>query len=195
MSQATPESGTSTGGIPVGFSVPKLVLLSVCLVLLGLSLVWAFLSMRAVMAVGGSCADGGPYVSAQPCPHGAGLIALAIPVLVAATIGGSIVAAALPAPLLFVPMWAFLFGALGWNFLDPAFEGQAGSVSGWLVCGVLFELMAAPAVVVLALGFAGRSTMTDGGSPPIGSGRWWWFYPLLGGLGVVLGIESFSALT
>jgi hypothetical protein len=28
----------------------------------------------------------------------------------------------------------------------------------------------------------------------IGSGRWWWSYPLLGALGVVLGIESFYAL-
>lgn len=184
-----------TYGIPVGFSGRKLTLLSVCLVLLGLSLVWAFLSMRAVMAVGGACADGGPYVSAQPCPDGAGLIALAIPVLVAATIGGSIVAAALPAPLLFVPMWAFLFGALGWNFLESGFGGQAGPASGWIVCGVVFELMAAPAVVVLALGFAGRATITDAGSPPIGSGRWWWFYPLLAALGVVLGVESFYALT
>jgi hypothetical protein len=181
-------------GIPVGFSTRKLALLSVCVVLVGLALAWAFLSMRAVMAVGGSCADGGPYVSAQPCPDGAGLIALAIPVLVLATIGGSIAAAALPAPLLFVPMWAFLFGALGWNFLDSGLGGQAGSASGWIVCGVVFELMAAPAFVAMALGFAGRSTFADGGSPPIGTGRWWWFYPLLGALGVVLGVESFYAL-
>jgi len=92
-------------------------------------------------------------------------------------------------------MWAFLFGALGWNFLESGFGGHGGDVSGWIVCGVVFELMAAPAFVVLALGFAGRSTITDGGSPAIGSGRWWWFYPLLGALGVVLGIESFYALT
>ncbi len=26
------------------------------------------LGMRAVMDLGGACADGGPYVSAQPCP-------------------------------------------------------------------------------------------------------------------------------
>lgn len=29
-----------------------------------------FLGMRTVMGVGGACADGGPYVSAQPCPEG-----------------------------------------------------------------------------------------------------------------------------
>src|SRR6266496_1776008 len=33
-----------------------------------------FLGMRAVMDVGGACADGGPYVSANPCPAGIGLI-------------------------------------------------------------------------------------------------------------------------
>jgi hypothetical protein len=184
----------STDGIPVGFSGRKLALLAVCVALVGWSVVWSFLSMRAVMAVGGACADGGPYVSAQPCPAGGGLIGLAVPVLVLATIGGSIVAAALPAPLLFVPMWAFLFGALGWNFLDSGFGGQTGTTSGWIVCGVLFELMAAPAFVVLALGLAGRSTFADGGSPPMGSGRWWWFYPLLGTLGVVVGLESFYAV-
>jgi hypothetical protein len=27
-----------------------------------------FLGMRAVMDIGGACADGGPYVSANPCP-------------------------------------------------------------------------------------------------------------------------------
>ena len=41
---------------------------------LGLTVAWAFLSMRVVMDVGGSCADGGPYVSAQSCPGGAGFI-------------------------------------------------------------------------------------------------------------------------
>jgi hypothetical protein len=184
----------STYGVPIGFSYRKLALLAVCLVLIGLSLVWAFLSMRAVMDVGGACADGGPYVSAQPCPDGAGLIGLAVPVLVLATIGGSIVAASLPAPLLFVPMWAFLFGALGWNFLESGLGGQAGPTAGWIVCGVVFELMAAPAVVVLALGLAGRPTIADAGSPPIGSAHWWWFYPLLGVLGVVFGLESFYAL-
>ena len=33
-------------------------------------LTWLYLGMRRVMEVGGACADGGPYVSAQPCPEG-----------------------------------------------------------------------------------------------------------------------------
>ncbi len=37
-----------------------------------LTLVW--LSMRAVMNVGGFCAEGGPYVIETPCPDGVPLL-------------------------------------------------------------------------------------------------------------------------
>src|SRR5438552_4163232 len=33
-----------------------------------------FFGMRAVMDIGGACASGGPYVSANPCPEGVGLL-------------------------------------------------------------------------------------------------------------------------
>lgn len=35
--------------------------------------------MRSVMDVAGSCADGGPHVSVQPCPGGAGFVGFAVP--------------------------------------------------------------------------------------------------------------------
>ena len=93
--------------------------------------------MRAVMNVGGSCADGGPYVSAQPCPDGAVLIAIAIPVMLITAMIGSAAALSVGAPNLLVPMWGVLFGSLGWNFLEFAFKGD-DIVWGWLVCGVVF---------------------------------------------------------
>ena len=96
------------------------------------------------MDVGGSCADGGPYVSAQPCPGGAGFIGIAIPVMVLATFAGSFAAISLKAPNLLVPMWTLLFGSLGWNFLEYGFTGPDGNVPGWIVCGIVFELMALP---------------------------------------------------
>ena len=34
--------------------------------------------MRSVTSIGGSCADGGPYVSAQPCPQGTGTALLLV---------------------------------------------------------------------------------------------------------------------
>src|SRR6195952_319708 len=67
----------------------RVVLLVASVVLLGISLAWAFFSMRVVMDVGGSCADGGPYVSAQPCPSGAGIIGLAIPLMLLAAFAGA----------------------------------------------------------------------------------------------------------
>ena len=118
---------------------------AVSVLVLGITLTWTFFSMRAVMNVGGSCADGGPYVSAQPCPDGSYLIAIAIPVMLITAMVGSAAALSINAPNLLIPMWGALFGSLGWNFLEFAFKGS-GIVWGWLVCGVMFWLMAAPAV-------------------------------------------------
>ena len=82
---------------------PALVVLSV--LVLSVCLTWTFFAMRAVMNVGGACADGGPYVSAQPCPGGAGLIAIAIPVMIITAMVGSAVAISVDAPNLLIPMW------------------------------------------------------------------------------------------
>lgn len=106
-----------------------------------------YLSMRSVMDVGGACADGGPYVSAQPCPDGTpgamllgafGLFGFgALGMAFGARIGG----------YGWLPLlaWTGLFAALGWNFLDYGLvnppEGQ-GIEWGYLIPGVLFQLMA-----------------------------------------------------
>ena len=173
----------------------RIAVLLACVLALGLSLTWAFFSMRAVMDVGGSCADGGPYVSAQPCPGGAFLIAIAIPLMVIAAMVGTAVALSVSAPNLLIPMWAILFGSLGWNFLESGLSTEGGPVWGWVVCGVVFEAMALPAVYAIVLGF--RATV----SPPPESSRrpearrWWVVYPALGVAGVTLGLLSFNALS
>ena len=136
--------------VPV--SGTRIVVLSCSVFVLGLALTWTFLSMRSVMEVGGACADGGPYVSAQPCPNGAVLIGFAIPLMIIAAMVGSAVALSVSAPNLLVPMWAVLFGSLGWNFLEYGFGNEDFLVWGWIICGVVFELMAAPAVVAILVG-------------------------------------------
>ncbi len=106
-----------------------------------------FLGMRAVMDVGGACADGGPYVSAQSCPNGApgamllGVFGLfgfgAIAMLYGPRVGG--IWAAIP-----LLAWCGLFLSLGWNFLDYGVFNPppgAGVEAGWLIPGVLFVLM------------------------------------------------------
>jgi hypothetical protein len=157
-------------------------------------LTWAFFAMRAVMNVGGACADGGPYVSAQPCPDGAALIAIAIPVMLVTAMVGSVAAISLDAPNLLVPMWGVLFGSLGWNFLDFGITGP-NLVWGWIVCGVVFELMALPALLAILASIKNAVLPPD--PPPPDTGSRWWVpaYAILGSVGFLFGAWSFAALS
>jgi hypothetical protein len=107
-----------------------------------------FIGMRAVMDVGGFCAEGGPYVVETPCPEGVallvplgiigGLAAAAVAAGAGSRLGGSWSAVVLLA-------WPALFGALGWNFLEYGLNppgDDPGWAWGWLVCGVVFWAMA-----------------------------------------------------
>ena len=106
-----------------------------------------FLAMRSVMDIGGACAEGGPYVSAHSCPDGA------TPALLLGVFGGfgfGALGAAYGARVggyAWIPLlgWTALFATLGWNFLDYGLfnppEGE-GIAWGWLIPGVLFQLMA-----------------------------------------------------
>jgi hypothetical protein len=106
-----------------------------------------FLSMRAVMDVGGFCAEGGPYEIQTHCPEGTVL-------LLPLSIFGGLGSAALvgwkgsqiggPFGALVALAWPALFISLGWNFLEyglwpPGDDG--GIVWGWLIPGVIFEVM------------------------------------------------------
>ncbi|UMG91475.1 hypothetical protein [Nocardioides sp. TF02-7] len=192
----------STGQRP-GSSYVPVVVTYVCVLLVGACLVWAYLSMRAVMGVGGSCASGGPYQVATPCPEGSWLIAVAIPVLVVATLSGSGFASTIGGPSLLLPMWALLFTSLGWNFLEFAFED--GFHFSWLFCGVLFWAMAAPAWWAMATALRrtararppaqrrGRDRGTLWSSASLSGSLWWWgLYLALGTAGAFLGVAVYA---
>ncbi len=113
-----------------------------------LSLTWLFLGMRAVMAIGGACADGGPYVSRQSCPDGVPLLMTlgifglfvfgAFLLIYGSRIGGwygNLVGLA----------WPALFLSLAWNFLEFGLHppGETGPAWGWLFCGVVFVVIGA----------------------------------------------------
>ena len=172
--------------------VPAVVVVSV--LVLAVCLTWAFFAMRAVMDVGGSCSDGGPYVSAQSCPSGAGLIAIALPVMIITAMAGSAAALSVSAPNLLVPMWGVLFGSLGWNFLEAGITGPH-LVWGWIVCGVVFELMALPALLMILATIKNAVLPPD--PPPPGTGSRWWVpaYAALGAVGFLFGAWSFAALS
>jgi hypothetical protein len=122
-----------------------------------MSITLLFLGMRAVLDVGGACAEGGPYVSAQPCPNGVPLAMVGgMFGLFAAT--GLIVWFGSRLGARFAGIvalgWPALFISLGFNFLDYGFhppDGEPGPALGWLIPGIVFWLMGgAP----LAIGIA-----------------------------------------
>ena len=137
--------------------------------------------MRAVMDVGGACADGGPYVSAQSCPDGStpalllGIFGLFLFGGIGAVYGSRLGGIWAAAPLF---AWSGLFLSLGWNFLEYGLFNPPGDetvIWGWLICGVLFVAMGlAPLLGGVALfgespvgrGGGGRG----GGSAPRGTG-------------------------
>lgn len=138
---------------------------------LGITLL--FLGMRAVMDVGGMCAEGGPYEIATTCPEGStaatllGVFGLfgfgGLTMWAGARLGGAWTGAVGLA-------WVALFAVLGWNFLEYGIisppEGEA-IVWGWLIPGVMFEVMAFGPVVFVIWGLrAARPMSTWPGSSP-----------------------------
>lgn len=180
--------------------------LFVSVALMMLAITWVYRGMRAVMDIGGACASGGPYVPVQPCPGGAtALLTIGIFVMVGAALAGTAIAVSVGAPVLLLAMWWLLFGALGWNFIDyGVVQGDPGDGSvvwGWLICGVMFWLMAAPALAIqiaallgvpgrVAVRLAGRSSRLAALNEH--SGAWWLCYLLLAVVGVGLGWWTFD---
>lgn len=118
----------------------------------------AYLAMRDLMVeAGGTCASGGPYAIAagHECGGEAALLAGGIVALLvfgglfaAATSAGGGAGSGMDAAFL---MWAALFGVLGVNFLTLGFDPppSVDGAGGWIVSGVVFELMALGGLVPL----------------------------------------------
>jgi len=124
-------------------TVARLIRLFLGLVIVSAGVTLLFLGMRAVMMVGGFCAEGGPYQIAVHCPKGtAALMPLSIFSLF---IGGGLYLSGqvTGGPNYLVLVWTGLFTALGWNFLEFGLypPGGEGVAVGWLVCAFFFALM------------------------------------------------------
>jgi hypothetical protein len=138
-------------GVPATRVVWKTALLTLGTLGFVVSLTLLFRGMRAVLDVGGYCAQGGPYEIRTPCPKGVGWI---VPVSIftgIASVGvGFLGVFRQGGPRPYVFAWSALFGALGWNFLEYGFDPPGGGTeAGWLVCGVAFVIMAAVPLVFL----------------------------------------------
>jgi hypothetical protein len=141
-----------------------------------LTILW--LSMRAVMGIGGVCASGGPYLPAVECPDAVvALTPLSILGLFlfgglaawgGASLGGRWIG-------LIALGWPALFLSLGWNFLEFGFAPPAGGdgelVWDWIFCGIVFVLMGGIPLVVGLRGaamFAGSHRAYAGGRVLVG---------------------------
>jgi hypothetical protein len=197
-------------GTPYG----KILVTYACVLAVGMALAWAFLAMRAVAGVGGSCGSGGAYEISTPCPDGSWLIAVGIPLMLIAMFVGSGVGMSIGAPALLLPMWALLFTSLGWNFFE--FGLTDGIDVGFAVCGVLFWAMALPAWWAMVVAFKNtvrqklrldpekapskverkaaeaRASMWAAGSLE-GSLWWWLIYTVLLAGGAFLGVAIYAA--
>jgi hypothetical protein len=115
---------------------------------LAFSLAALWLSMRAVMGVGGACASGGPYVPAVVCPD---VVIALTPLSIfglfifggLAFWGGAGIGAGWAG--LVALAWPALFLSLGWNFLEFGLAppgAEPGELAwGWLICAVVFGIM------------------------------------------------------
>ncbi len=178
---------------PQGLPLVRTGGLVVSVALLGVGLAWTYFGMRAIMDIGGACATGGPYVPVQPCPEGAStLLSVGIPLLLLATFAASGLALWIKAPTLLLLMWFLLFGSLGWNFLEYALA-EDDIVMGWLIPGIMFELMALPALLLWFGSSRLREFVTK--RPASGSIRWKLVYVALVAVGAWLGLQSFDAWT
>src|SRR2546430_6052942 len=91
-----------------------------------------FLSMRAVMRIGGSCASGGPFEIRNPCPKGiAGLMigSVWIGLLFAAVYAYQ--SSRADGPGLVKLAWPALFLSLGYNFLAFGIHPPGGGGLQW----------------------------------------------------------------
>ena len=160
-------------GTPVTERVRASVGVFITLAGLSAGITLLFLGMRAVMEIGGVCADGGPFVTRQSCPDG-------VPALMVGGIWGGIAFCALyvwqtikhGVPSLLGLAWPALFLSLGWNFLEYALNPpgeESGVVWGWLVCGVLFFIMGGVPLFVSLRPIIRNFTDEDEQPPPFRS--------------------------
>lgn len=154
-----------------------------------------YLGMRAVMNVGGFCAEGGAYQIAVHCPQG---VALLMPLSIFVGLFCALLyAISCPpqAPNIAPLFWTALFVSLGWNFLDygfvPLLHGAPWDIS-WTLCGFVFLAMGLGPVFLGIGELFGLKGQSSTNSPA----RWFLLlYVLLVSLGVWSGYALFTALS
>lgn len=135
-SRGDPGSESASGPVRVG------ALIGVVLTPLGTatSMTVLWLSMRAVLALGGFVASGGPYVIAHQAPTWVWLLPVSIVLLIVCMFASQELNSSFETPSLMLVAWSMLFLSLGWNFLEFGLHppGGGGLSVGWLVSAAAF---------------------------------------------------------
>lgn len=122
-------------------------------VLVAAGITWLFVSGMQIMGVGGFCAEGGPYEIATHCPaNSAVFMNVGFAACAAGVLLGIFGARGFGVPAHGF-IWSLLFGVMGAAFLLAAFLPPDGVSIAWLICGILFELVALPPVFLIRLGW------------------------------------------
>lgn len=156
------------------------------------TLVW--FSMRAVMALGGAVAIGGPYAITAAAPGWILVMPAAIIALVIAMMTSSGLSGSRDTPSLMLLAWSALFLSLGWNFLEFGVRAPGGGVSiGWLLCAALFALMGGGGLYALFDMRRGTRDLDEqraakSGSPAAHAG--WRAYQIANAVGAVAGVAA-----
>lgn len=134
-----------------------------------------YMAMRDLMInSGGACASGGPYAinPEQVCTTGQTALLMG-GIFIGLVFAGALVGASGwygGSNLVGVALleWAALFGALGWNFIDLGInppDNLASGATGWIVCGVVFWLMALGGLIPGLMSIAGFFKLDAQGQP------------------------------
>jgi len=161
--------------------------LVVSVVLLFLSATWLVAGARAQLAVGPSCATGGPYEIVAPCPeHSTSLVLVGMFLSVAVALGGTFAALSVGAPNLVVLHWTLLLGGLGGLFVVWGLSNDGDVSWSSVLVGLVFLVMAVPGVYLMTpwQRLYRRRRLTEA---PLSRGAWWLVYAVLALVGVVAG--------
>ena len=138
-----------SAGVTIGRVVGRGALAAVALAVVALSLTWLNQVAAAVMDVGGSCASGGAYEVATPCPEGVWMAPVSIFLGLAALLAYGLTRPR-GGPFLLVFAWPALFASLGVQFIRAAIDDP--NAFGFWLCGVVFLGMGLAPVIYVLLG-------------------------------------------
>jgi len=158
---------------------------------LAVTITWFLVGVRAQLAVGYSCASGGPYEIVNPCPqHTTSLVLVGMFLSLLPALAGTMAAISVGAPNLLVPYWTFTLGGLSLLLLISSV--QDGWVFGAFIAVMLGLLFGLPGLYLMSpwQRVYDREPVKDA---PLSRNQWWLVYLVVGAIGAFVGSWTANA--